>query len=41
MGVTLREATAPLLEWSIAHLPRIAAARAAYEGRDNRTNPTG
>jgi len=33
MGRTLREATAPLLEWSIAHLPRIAAARAQYDER--------
>jgi DNA-binding HxlR family transcriptional regulator len=33
MGVTLREATAPLLEWSIAHLARIDDARAAYDAR--------
>ncbi|SFW71100.1 winged helix-turn-helix transcriptional regulator [Amycolatopsis australiensis] len=33
MGRTLREATAPLLEWSIAHLPLIDAARAAYDDR--------
>lgn len=33
MGRTLREATAPLLEWSIAHLTRIDAARAAYDTR--------
>jgi len=33
MGRTLREATAPLLEWSIAHLPHIDAARAAYDNR--------
>ncbi|MFI6165956.1 winged helix-turn-helix transcriptional regulator [Nocardia sp. NPDC051052] len=33
MGKTLREATAPLLEWSIAHLTRIDAARAEYDGR--------
>ena len=31
MGKTLREAAAPLLEWSIAHLARIDAARAAYD----------
>jgi DNA-binding HxlR family transcriptional regulator len=31
MGTTLREATAPLLEWSIAHLPHIDAARAEYD----------
>ncbi|MCE4945936.1 helix-turn-helix transcriptional regulator [Streptomyces albulus] len=37
MGITLREATAPLLEWSIAHLARIDDARAAY---DARTDPT-
>lgn len=33
MGRTLREATAPLLEWSITHLPLIAAARAEYDER--------
>jgi DNA-binding HxlR family transcriptional regulator len=33
MGRTLREATAPLLEWSITHLPLIAAARAEYDDR--------
>jgi DNA-binding HxlR family transcriptional regulator len=33
MGVSLREATAPLLEWSIDHLPMIDAARAAYDAR--------
>ncbi|MFD7507919.1 winged helix-turn-helix transcriptional regulator [Streptomyces sp. NPDC059853] len=33
MGMTLREATAPLLEWSVLHLPRIDAARAAYDAR--------
>lgn len=33
MGITLREATAPLLEWSIAHLARIDEARAAYDAR--------
>ncbi|MET8612479.1 winged helix-turn-helix transcriptional regulator [Streptomyces misionensis] len=33
MGVTLREATAPLLEWSVAHLTRIDDARAAYDAR--------
>jgi DNA-binding HxlR family transcriptional regulator len=33
MGKTLREATAPLLEWSIAHLPHIDAARAEYDLR--------
>ncbi|MFF8596670.1 winged helix-turn-helix transcriptional regulator [Streptomyces sp. NPDC015220] len=33
MGVTLREATAPLLEWSVAHLVRIDDARAAYDAR--------
>ncbi|WP_405742178.1 helix-turn-helix transcriptional regulator [Streptomyces sp. NBC_00028] len=33
MGFTLREATAPLLEWSIAHLSRIDDARAAYDTR--------
>ena len=33
MGVTLREATMPLLEWSVAHLARIDDARAAYDAR--------
>jgi len=33
MGRTLREATAPLLEWSITHLPKIGEARAAYDNR--------
>lgn len=33
MGRTLREATAPLLEWSVEHLPRIDAARASYDAR--------
>jgi DNA-binding HxlR family transcriptional regulator len=33
MGRTLREATAPLLDWSITHLPQIAAARADYDNR--------
>ncbi|MFG1663891.1 winged helix-turn-helix transcriptional regulator [Streptomyces sp. Y7] len=33
MGITLREATAPLLEWSVAHLARIDDARAAYDAR--------
>jgi hypothetical protein len=31
--VTLREAAAPLLEWSIAHLGEIDAARSAYDAR--------
>ncbi|GHG94349.1 winged helix-turn-helix transcriptional regulator [Streptomyces rubradiris] len=33
MGRTLREATAPLLEWSVLRLPKIDAARAAYGTR--------
>jgi DNA-binding HxlR family transcriptional regulator len=33
MGRTLREATAPLLEWSLTHLPHIDAARAEYDNR--------
>jgi len=33
MGRTLREATAPLLEWSTVHLPQIDTARAAYDAR--------
>jgi DNA-binding HxlR family transcriptional regulator len=40
MGVTLREATAPLLQWSVAHLARIDGARAAYDARaDTSTAP--
>ncbi|WP_328319282.1 winged helix-turn-helix transcriptional regulator [Streptomyces sp. NBC_00388] len=39
MGFTLREATAPLLEWSVAHLARIDDARAAYDARAARTDP--
>ena len=34
MGVTLREAAAPLLEWSIAHLAQIDDARAKYDTRE-------
>ncbi|MFF3173933.1 winged helix-turn-helix transcriptional regulator [Streptomyces sp. NPDC057900] len=33
MGVTLREATAPLLKWSITHLTHIDAARSTYDAR--------
>ncbi|MFJ9351128.1 winged helix-turn-helix transcriptional regulator [Streptomyces sp. NPDC101237] len=33
MGKTLREAAAPLLAWSIAHLAHIDAARSAYDAR--------
>jgi DNA-binding HxlR family transcriptional regulator len=33
MGETLRQATAPLLEWSTEHLPLIDAARAEYDAR--------
>ncbi|HEY3469051.1 MAG TPA: helix-turn-helix domain-containing protein [Amycolatopsis sp.] len=33
MGRTLREAAAPLLEWSVRHMPQIDAARAAYDER--------
>jgi DNA-binding HxlR family transcriptional regulator len=33
MGKTLREATAPLLEWTITHLAHIDAARTEYDGR--------
>ncbi|MHC3472878.1 winged helix-turn-helix transcriptional regulator [Streptomyces sp. 7R007] len=38
MGLTLREATAPLHEWSVAHLARIDAARAAYDARAEGTS---
>ncbi|QUQ65953.1 winged helix-turn-helix transcriptional regulator [Kutzneria sp. CA-103260] len=33
MGRTLRTATLPLLDWSIAHLARIDEARARYDAR--------
>lgn len=33
MGATLREATAPLLEWSTRHLADIETARARYDAR--------
>ncbi|MFE7894414.1 winged helix-turn-helix transcriptional regulator [Streptomyces sp. NPDC057412] len=33
MGATLREATAPLLEWSTRHLGDIEAARLTYDRR--------
>lgn len=33
VGMTLREATAPLLEWSTRNLDGIHAARAAYDSR--------
>ena len=33
MGTGLREATAPLLEWSLKHLALIDAARAEYDAR--------
>jgi DNA-binding HxlR family transcriptional regulator len=33
MGRTLREAAAPLLDWSITHLAHIDAARAEYDAR--------
>lgn len=38
MGKTLRQATAPLLEWSITHLADIDAARARYDARPD-TSP--
>ncbi|MFE6685193.1 winged helix-turn-helix transcriptional regulator [Streptomyces sp. NPDC057743] len=37
MGATLREATLPLLEWSVAHLTRIDDARAAYDTRTDKS----
>ncbi|MET8647315.1 helix-turn-helix domain-containing protein [Streptomyces sp. NPDC004675] len=39
MGKTLRQATAPLLEWSITHLAHIDAARSTYDTR-NDASPT-
>jgi DNA-binding HxlR family transcriptional regulator len=33
MGLSLLEAATPLLEWGNVHLPRINAARAAYDDR--------
>ncbi|MFI8201254.1 winged helix-turn-helix transcriptional regulator [Streptomyces sp. NPDC085937] len=40
MGVTLRQATAPLLEWSTHNLDGIAAARAAYDSRAGTGRPS-
>ncbi|MFK0292801.1 winged helix-turn-helix transcriptional regulator [Streptomyces sp. NPDC090442] len=37
MGLTLREATLPLLDWSVAHLTRIDDARAAYDTRTDKS----
>ena len=39
MGTTLREATAPLLEWSLSNLDGIHAARDAYDSRPETTLP--
>jgi DNA-binding HxlR family transcriptional regulator len=39
MGTSLREAAAPLLEWSVAHLSRIDAARSAYDARSDLVSP--
>lgn len=33
MGETLLQATAPLIEWSVRHVPEIDAARAGYDAR--------
>jgi DNA-binding HxlR family transcriptional regulator len=33
MGSTLLQATAPLIDWSVQHLPAIDAARASYDTR--------
>lgn len=41
MGRTLRDAIAPLLEWSRAHLRHIDAARARFHGRAGRTGGDG
>ena len=40
MGMTLREATAPLLEWSLSNLDGIHAAREAYDSRAETAPPT-
>ncbi|MFC9117039.1 MULTISPECIES: winged helix-turn-helix transcriptional regulator [Streptomyces] len=40
MGATLREATAPLLEWSTRNLDGIESARAAYDTRAESAQPT-
>ncbi|TWD17977.1 HxlR family transcriptional regulator [Streptomyces sp. T12] len=40
MGTTLREATAPLLEWSTRNLDGIESARAAYDTRADTAQPT-
>lgn len=41
MGVTLREASLPLLQWSVAHLARIDDARAEYDARAERPGVPG
>jgi DNA-binding HxlR family transcriptional regulator len=33
LGASLLQATAPLIDWSTAHLPKIDSARAAYDAR--------
>jgi DNA-binding HxlR family transcriptional regulator len=40
MGKTLREAAAPLLQWSTVHLTHIDAARADYDARQAVTRPS-
>jgi DNA-binding HxlR family transcriptional regulator len=35
LGLTLRAAVMPLLEWSVTHLVEIDAARAAYDARSD------
>lgn len=39
IGTTLREAAAPVLAWSVANLPDIDAARAAYDTRPDLSSP--
>lgn len=41
MGLGLREATAPLLEWSLANLALIDAARAEYDARTDTAQAAG
>ena len=40
MGKTLREETAPLLEWTITHLAHIDTARTEYDGRADPDPPS-
>src|SRR5439155_23134166 len=40
MGSTLLQATAPLIDWSVQHLPAIDAARDSYDARTPLARPS-